>query len=69
MTLLKLSLHLDEFELGRGGGWSFYNPADELHSTEAYLDLGRGDMTPVELAIALIAMWVVACERQYPLAP
>jgi hypothetical protein len=68
MTLLKLSLHLDEFELGRGGGWSFYDPADELLSTEVYLDLGRGDMTPGELAGALIAMWVVACDRQYPLA-
>ncbi len=53
MSLLKLSLHLDESGSATGGGWAYYHPADVMVGSEALPDFSV-PLSPVDASRFLI---------------
>lgn len=63
MSVLKLTVHLDEDGLAAGGGWAYENPAGTVVSMMAWP--GWSNPMPVDTAAEfLVATWNEACGHQ-----
>jgi hypothetical protein len=57
-TLLKISLHLDAFNMAQGGGFAWYDSAGRLVASEAFPAFVDGELTEVEAAELLVTLAV-----------